>query len=296
MTKKVNLNELIDNITEANNLYRDTTYSPIDRILSLWDLGDLLFKNSVDKPHAYGWKIQEQTVGVIKRMTIARAYRIRSIWPIKEEIETSFKGIQGISILIESLPLLDKSGPIYDSLTDKNKNDLIDKMNKLSANEFKNYIYNFKARLKKGRIGEKNDRKKYLKEYKDIKENFDALYTFLKKCILNNKLDSIKDFREKVSLNERKSFANFCLSISSKDNIDLYKHSEMMNISQYLNFNFLYNSFRDLLNENKDTKRARLRRVIPPEDFVEMADILNSIIDEQKIKNYQRRVKSKITF
>jgi hypothetical protein len=294
MVKKIYLNELIDNITEANNLYRDTRQSPLDRLLALWDLGDILFKNSVDKPHAYGWKIQEQTVGVIKRMTIARAYRIRNIWPTKKDIATSFKDIKGISILIESLPLFDKSGPAYGLLKKKDKDDLIKKMNILSANEFKNYIYDFKSRRRKGRIGEKNDRKKYLKEYKDIKENFDALYTFLKKCILNNKLDSVKDFREKVSLNERKSFANFCLSMSSKNNIILYKPLEMLNISKYLNFNFLYNSFRDLLNENNDTKRARLRRVIPPEDFIEIADMLNSIIDDEKISNYQKRVNRSI--
>lgn len=295
MIEKIYLKKLIDDITKSNNIYRDSNLLPIDRILALWDLGDILFKHGVDKPHACGWKIQEQTIGVIKRMTIARAYRIRNIWSSRENIESSFKDIKGISVLIESLPLFDKSGPAYSSLSKKDKNDLIKKMNELSAIEFNKYIYKFKSSCKKGRIGENNDRKKYLKEYKDIKENFNELYIYLKKSILANKLDSIRDFREKISVNERKDFANFCLAISSKKNVVLYKPSKIISISKYHDFDFVFNSFRNLLDEKKDTKRARLRRVIPPEDFIEMADILNSIVDEEKISNYQRRTKHSIT-
>ena len=72
-------------------------------------LGDVLLKHKINKPHSYGWKIQDKTNGLIKRMTIARAYRIRQIWPERNYIKKTFGGIKGTSIFIESLPILDFS-------------------------------------------------------------------------------------------------------------------------------------------------------------------------------------------
>ena len=77
--KKNDLSLLIDKITKSNNVYRDSVKSPLDKILALWDMGNIMFECEIEKPHACGWKIQDQTVGIIKRMTIARAYRIRQI-------------------------------------------------------------------------------------------------------------------------------------------------------------------------------------------------------------------------
>lgn len=295
MNKKVNLKQLIDDITISNNTYRDINKTPLNRILAMWDLGDILFKNGVDKPHTCGWEIQDHTVGVIKRMTIARSHRIRKIWPSKDNFKILFKDIKGISILIESLPLLDKDGPAHNILSKNIKGDLIKNMNTLSTIEFKKYIKELKAKYKIGRIGEENDRKKYLNDYTEIKEKFGEIYNFLKENILADKFDAIINFKNEVSLEQRKVFANLCLSISSKNNIIYYKPAELNNISEFFNFDFVFNSLKNLLNEKNDIERARIRRVILPEEFIEMIDILNSIVDEEKISNYQKRIKNKIT-
>ena len=130
---------------------------------------------------------------------------------------------------------------------------------------------------------------------RDIYGKFDELYNYLKDNILNDKFDAIIDFKNEVPLDQRKAFTNLCLSISSKNNIVYYKPVELNNISKFLNFDFIYISLKNLLNEKNDIERARIRRVIPPEDFIEMIDILNSIVDEEKISNYKQRIKDKFT-
>ena len=292
--KRINLNLLIDDITKSNNVYRNTNQAPINRVLALWDLGDVLLKHKVDKPHSYGWKIQDQTIGVIKRMTIARAYRIRQIWAERSFIKNTFKEIKGVSIFIESLPILDTNGQMYKSLSKKAIDELIKNMNILASTHFKKYIMNFKAKYGQGRIGEKNDRERYLKDYVNIQNCFLNFYKQLQKLILENKFDGINELKSKISLEERKTFSNFCLALTSKKNIIFYKPFSNNSKIKIFEFQYIFNFFKELLEDSNDIRRARLRRVVPPELLVEMSDMLNSIVSKEKIINYQRRVKQSI--
>ncbi len=289
--KKINLNLLIDEITKANNVYRNTSQAPINRVLALWDLGDVLLKHKVDKPHSYGWKIQNQTIGVIKRMTIARAYRIRQIWPERDYIKKTFGGIKGTSIFIESLPILDSNGRMYKSLSKKAIDELIKNMNILSSTHFKKYIKNFKAKYGQGRIGEKNDRERYLKDYINIQNCFLNFYKQLQKLILKNKFEDIDELKKQIPLEARKAFSNFCLALTSKKNIIFYKHFSIISKTKIFEFQNMFNFFKELLEDSNDIRRARLRRVILPELLVEMSDMLNSIISKEKIKSYQKRTR-----
>ncbi len=289
--KKINLNLLIDEITKDNNIYRDTKESPINKILALWDLGNILLKHKIDKPHSYGWKIQEQTIGIIKRMTIARAYRIRQIWTERNYIKNTFKKINGLSVFIESLPILDKNGQMYKSLSKKVIDELIKNMNRLSSSDFKKYIKNFKTKYGLGRIGENNDRERYLKDYVNIQNYFLTFYKQLQKLILENKFNDIDELKTKISLEERKAFANFCLALTSKKNIIFYKSFSSSSKTEMIDFQNIFNFFKELLEDSNDIRRARLRRVIAPENLIEMSDMINSIISEEKIRNYQKRTK-----
>jgi hypothetical protein len=287
--KEIDLSLLIDSITKSNNVYRDTDQTPIDRILALWDLGDVLFKHKVDKPHSYGWKIQDQTNGLIKRMIIARAYRIRQIWPERGHIEKTFREIKGLSIFIESLPILDPNGVMFKSLSKDLIDELIKYMNILPAVHFKKYIKNFKAKHKQGRVGEINDRTRYLKNYINIQNFFLNFHERLRKLILNNKFDCIDELKIKIPLVERKAFSNFCLALTSKKNVIFYKPSPINSKTKAFEFQYIFNFFKELLEDSNDIRRARLRRVIAPELLVEMSDMLNSIISREKIINYKRR-------
>jgi len=289
--KKINLNLLIDDITKSNNVYRNTNQAPISRVLALWDLGDILLKHKVDKPHSYGWKIQDQTIGVIKRMTIARAYRIRQIWQERAYIKKTFGGIKGTSIFIESLPVLDSKGQMYKSLSKKAVDELIKNMNILSSTHFKKYIKNFKTKYGKGRIGEKNNRERYLKDYVNIQNYFLTFYKQLQKLILESKFDGIDELKNKILLEERKAFANFCLALTSKKNIIFYKSFSSSSKTEMIDFQNIFNFFKELLEDSNDIRRARLRRVIAPENLIEMSDMINSIVSEEKVKSYQKRTK-----
>jgi hypothetical protein len=287
--KEINLSLLIDAITKSNNVYRDANQAPINRILALWDLGDVLLKYKVDKPHSYGWKIQDQTKGLIKRMTIARAYRSRQIWLERNYVKKTFSEIKGLSVFIESLPILDPSGAMYKSLSKKLIDELIKYMNILSAVQFTKYIKNFKAKHKQGRVGENNDRERYLKDYVNIQNYFLTFYKQLQKLILEDKFDSIDELKSKIPLEERKAFSNFCLALTSKKNIIFYKPFPISSKTKMLDFQNMFYFFKELLEDSNDIRRARLRRVVAPELLVEMSDMLNSIISREKILNYKRR-------
>jgi hypothetical protein len=292
--KEINLSLLIDAITKSNNVYRDANQAPINRILALWDLGDVLLKYKVDKPHSYGWRIQDQTNDLIKRMTIARAYRIREIWPERNYVKKTFSRIKGLSVFIESLPILDPNGAMYKALSKKLIDELIKYMNILPAVQFTKYIKNFKAKHKQGRVGENNDRERYLKDYVNIQNCFLTFYKQLQKLILENRFDGIDELKSKIPLEERKAFSNFCLALTSKKNIIFYKSFPISSKTKMLDFQNMFNFFKELLEDSNDIRRARLRRVVPPELLVEISDMLNSIAGKEKIINYQRRVKQSI--
>ena len=55
-----NITAIIKAISDINNRYRDSTISTRMKLEALWEMGDLLAKLGVTKPHSIGWLFKEE--------------------------------------------------------------------------------------------------------------------------------------------------------------------------------------------------------------------------------------------
>src|SRR3989338_1729295 len=112
-----NINEIVAAITPLNNAYRDLTTSAETKMEMLWQIGDILQRMRVTKPHTLGWAVQKETKEIIKRSTVIRGYKVRAIWDSKEALLRDLGGMKFISNLFEMLPLVDPAQKVRGNLS-----------------------------------------------------------------------------------------------------------------------------------------------------------------------------------
>ena len=112
-----NIKEVVSRIASLNNKYRDRSTPIHVKLEALWEIGDTLIKLGVTKPHAIGWAVQKETRGLIKRPTVFRSHKIRTIWDTKESLIRDFGESKSLSNLIEVLPLIDPAQEVRNRLS-----------------------------------------------------------------------------------------------------------------------------------------------------------------------------------
>jgi hypothetical protein len=287
---------IIKAISDINNRYRDSSISTRMKLEALWEMGDLLGKLGVIKPHAIGWAVQRGTNGLIKRPTIFRSHKIRTIWPSKEKLLEDLGGLQGLSSLTELLPLIDPAQDVKHKLSPEQMNSLFKHACSKPPGDFKRYLCTIKKRFSHGKLGKPLDKAKHLTLLQDIVSDFKALRTFL--CHLLNEGSAAErlKFRAHTSTNELRSFSNMCIALTTKDNYRLYKRLGPASPSS-LNkeFSSLYVRFKTILDKSADVERARLRRLISAEAMAEMSDMVSSMSSEESIEDFKERRKLAIS-
>ncbi len=53
----VNINEIVVAVAPLNNIYRDSSTSVEIKVEMLWQIGDILQRMRVTKPHTLGWAV-----------------------------------------------------------------------------------------------------------------------------------------------------------------------------------------------------------------------------------------------
>jgi hypothetical protein len=283
---------IIKAISDINNRYRDSSISTRMKLEALWEMGDLLGKLGVTKPHTIGWAVQRGTKGLIKRPTIFRSHKIRTIWSSKEKLLEDLGGLQGLSSLTELLPLIDPAQDVKHKLSPEQLNSLFKHACSEPPGDFKRYLCTVKKRFSHGKLGKPLDKAKHLTLLQDIVSDFRALRTFL--CYLFDEGSAAErlEFRAHTSTNELRSFSNMCIALTTKDNYRLYKRlSPVLPSSLNKEFSNLYVRLKSLLDKSADIERARLRRLISAEAMAEMSDMVSSMNSEESLEDFKERRK-----
>lgn len=284
------VNAIIRAIVPLNNSYRDPTASTQMKLETLWDMGDQLVKMGVTSPHSVGWSVQRETGGLIKRPTIFRSHKIRTIWPSKEELVRDVGRICGLSNLTELIPLIDPAQDVRKQLSSEQMNEIYYHACSDAPKQFKQYIAELKQQFSYGRLGKPLDRSKHLHHLHFLISNFKALLNRLLKIIDQKDLTARNLFRANTSNEEMRAFSNMCIALTTKENLRLYKKlGPSVSTSCDQQFQVLYNYFRNILNSRGDVERARLRRLIPAAALAQMSDIISSLGSETGVKDYVAR-------
>lgn len=292
----VGVNIIIKTIIPINNRYRDGASSTRCKLEALWEIGNQLVKMGVTKPHSVGWAVQRETRGLIKRPTVFRSHKVRTIWGTKEDLLRDLGEIQGLSNLTEILPLLDPAQKVRANLSPHQFKEIYRHACSDSPQKFKEYIANLKKKFSYGRLGKTLDKSRHLDKLRFLVSTFESLLTQSLKIIDQTEQTERNRFRASTSAEEFRAFSNMCISLTTRDNFRLYKRQGPPKSASYnKQFQELYDRFREMLDKTSDVERARLRRVISAEALAQMSDIVSSLGSEEGVEDFRARQKIAIS-
>jgi len=287
-----NIKEVIAQIANLNNRYREPRSSTRTKIDTLWQIGDKLFQVGVKKPHQFGWAVQKETRGLIKRPTIFRSHKIRSIWRSREDIMRDVGDIKSFSHLTEILPLIDPAQKVRKQLSSEELEEIYRHAKSDAPSQFKQYLHGVKQKHSHGRLGQALDKSKHLKEFGFVIKSTRSFMNNLYEIINQPDTISRNSFRTSIDERELIAFSNMCIALTTKENIRLYKAmGPEESMSSNGEFKALYDFFYSLINKKSDSERARLRRLISAEAFAQISDMVSSIKSEEAVADYKARQK-----
>ncbi|GEM_PF-3006047 len=287
---KTNIHTIIKEISDFNNRYRDPSSDSAIKLEALWEMGDCLGRLGVDKPHSTGWTIQTETKGLIKRPTIFRSCKIRQIWNTKDDLLRDIGKIKSMSSFIDMLPLIDPQQEVRAKLDESEIQQIYKKACIGSTAGFKSYISKLKTKYSHDRLGKPLDKSKHLAGKEFVTKNFSSLQRYLLELIQQKDSAGREKFRLEIKREEFRAFSNMCISLTTKNNFRLYKKTgPSLSTAQNEQFKVLYNYFYLILDKASDLERARVRRLISPEAFAQMSDIISSIQNEESLSDFRTR-------
>ena len=287
-----NIKEIVNRIASLNNKYRDLSTPIRAKLEALWEIGDILVQRGVTKPHAVGWVVQKETQGLIKRPTVFRSHKVRTIWNTKESLIRDFGELKFLSNLTEILPLIDPAQEVRNKLSRQQLAEIYKHACYDAPVKFKRYIKALKQQYAHDRLGRPLNRDKHLKELGEVTEGLRTLITYLNKIISDSEPSMRQQFRNDTEEIEIRSFSNMCISLTTKDNLYLYKNiGSAESSSKHKTIKYLYDYFHNILNRTGDTERARLRRIISAEVLAQLSDMISSLLTESGVKDFKARQK-----
>ena len=287
-----NIKEIVARIASLNNLYRDLSTPIRTKLETLWEIGDLLVKSKVTKPHTVGWAVQRETRGLIKRPTVFRSHKIRTIWNTKESFIRDLGELKALSNLTEILPLVDPSQEVREKLSQQQLEDIYKHTCYELPIKFKKYIKSLKKKYAHDQLGRPLNRDKYLKELDMVVKNLRILIDYLNRLINDSKFSERLKFRNNTLELEIRAFSNMCISLTTKENLRLYKSIGPSKASSKNGvIKYLYDYFHSILNLTRNEERARLRRVVSAEILAQISDMISSLLTESGVKDFKTRQK-----
>lgn len=288
----LSVNAVIKAIVPLNNSYRNPMASPQMKLEALWEMGDQLIKMGVTNPHSVGWNVQRETGGLIKRPTIFRSHKIRTIWASKNKMVGDVGRIRGLSNLTEIMPLIDPAQNVRRQLSSEQISEIYRHACSDAPKQFKRYVAELKKKFSHGRLGKPLDKSKHLHHLYSTVSTFKTLLTHLLKIVNQEESAERSLFRASTSREEMRAFSNMCIALTTKDNFRLYKRlGPSASTSHNQQLKTLYSYFYKILDNKGDAERARLRRLIPAETLAQMSDIVSSLGSETGVKDYVARRK-----
>ena len=271
----INIGKLIERIGPINNKIRDT--DGYERIALMWDVGDILFAEGITKIHPVAWAIQKKSY--ITRALVTYCYRIRRKWPTKTELEKLFHGVRSYAAFREAMPLIENERFILD---DQEVKKIIRWLNEENPRNVKSKL----VAMKKKYINIRNDRRQRIDETRAEAFAFSAFYKYLTNIVKNEDTHELENIMSKIGDDELLKLSQMCIAITN----DGYKGPASITTEKMPD---IFREFVDKLlpiSLAKKEVKARFKRLVPGQNVMEIADILNSLRLGQSLSNLKKRL------
>lgn len=289
MNRKEEVSKLIELITPLYNEYKQNRreLSAIESLELMWVIGDIL-KNFIKEmniaPHhlyrmVYGKSESSENIAQkswITREFQGRCYRIRNIFPEKDEIRNDLPSLQAFTLFREAMPFFDNEKYKMQGI----ERDYLLKL--LNSSQDNKSIKKQIDRLKKERIGIKNPRTQRLEELEEEKQLFISFYNFIFDLLEKNP-NEIKISLKKSCIEKKDvQFLAQNTNALSQDGLEFKKGS--LKSKGKANPWYKYKEMLIKFSKMEDAVvLRRFRRVIPPERIVSLADMLYSLLEKAKL-------------
>lgn len=285
------LKELIKEIIPYYNNYRQNrdTLSGADALQNFWDIGEILKKyieeNNV-APHTLYRQIygkSESGINVVQKSYItrdllSRSYRIRNIFPKRDDIKKYFPTLQKYRLFYQAMPFIDN--PKY-SFSGKEKENLYKLLN---SRKSYSVIMKEVRSLQKEKIGIKNPRTQHLNRLDDDKLIFAKFYNDVFSAF---KIGSYDEAKKALSIPSEKFVKTLSLNCGavSADGLMMEKFDIPKGLSA--NWATFATVIQKLIADENPKERRRFRRLIPPERMMRLSEMLYALTSAEKYKNFK---------
>lgn len=274
---------LIKKITPLYNTYKqETDLTPLESLAIMWQIGeqvyDFLSINTEIKPHALFRKIYGKSEAskdisqksYITREFMGRCLRVFNIFPSIKEINETLPNLQNLSAFRESMPFFDN--PKY-KLTG---NERLMLLSLLNSKKKPSLIMNEIKKMQKKHIGISNPRNQHLKDYDIEKKAFIDFYNYIYRLTKNEQIETYKHLNEiGVSQKTIEIIANNTAALSQDGlKFNYIELPEKIRDKLWIDYIECINKF---LAQSNAVEIRRFRRIIPPERFVMLSDMLHGL-------------------
>lgn len=262
MDNAINIGKLIEKIGPINNKIRST--DGYERIVLMWNVGDMLFAEGIEKIHPVAWTIQKKSY--ITRALITYCYRIRRKWTTISELKKLFYRVKSYAAFREALPLIENKNFI---LNDQRVKEIIRWLNEENASVVKKKI----IAMKKGYINKHNDRRQRLSEMRGAADIFNNFYNYLTEIVKNENILELKKITSKIGDDDLLKLSQMCMAITN----DNYKGPSVIGTKK---MSIIFREFADKIlpiSLAKNEIKARFKRLVMGKNIMEIVDILNSL-------------------
>ena len=286
------IKELINNIIPYYNKYRQNKndITGMEAVEILWFIGDFLkqyIKETNIAPHTlyrqiYGKSEGEQNVAqksYITRDFLSRSYRVRNIFPEKNDIKKYLPNLLKFRLFYQAMPFIDN--PKY-RFSGKEKENLYKLLNSnKSYAEIIKEIY----RLQKEKIGIRNPRDQKLKEMAGDKEVFVDFYNYIYELFKNTDYLKVQD---EINIMDTEF-----IKILSKNTSALALDGLLMTDfeipkkinEKWINFVILV---KRLISKKDSLERRRFRRLIPSHRMTQLGEMIYLLTAENLYKTFRQ--------
>jgi hypothetical protein len=287
----MDLDNLIQEITPLYNSYKKEklTLSGVQSLEVMWEVGfllsDYIEKNTI-APHTLFWSIYGNAEGTkniekksyVTREFLNRCYRIRRIFPKKQDIRTIFPNLRKFIPFREAMPFFDN--PKY-KLVGEEREKLLQLLNSKQSQQ---QILKRIKQLQKEKIGIKNPRTQRLHELEGEKQIFIRFYNATYRLLKEGNYELVKQEIGEENMDYVKILSKN-ISALSQEGLKFYEFK----IPQALNE--LWKNFSQVVKEFASQKtakeRRRFRRLISPERIVQLSDMLYALVSKENYKNFK---------
>ena len=293
----MNISSIINDITPLHNNYKEKKFilNGKESIILMWDIGLILEKFIIKEkiaPHTLYREIYGKSEGTknitqksyITREFLSRCYRIKNIFPNKNDIFLAFPNLRKFNLFREAMPFFDNKKYI---LKGKEREDLL---NILNSNLSNSKIMRIIKKLQKDKISISNSRKQKLKDLEEDKKLFIKFYNYIYYLL---KYSSYSLIKKELKVN--KIEINY-LSILIKNTISIAKaglKNYSFEISEditgaWLNYSQM---IKKLITKRDERERRRFRRVVPPDRILRLSDYMYLLLSENNFKRFKKKAK-----